>query len=723
MGIIDYLIRARDYIMNLIEQGIKQGLISFDDERKTITYFFGDIHQGKRRNYGNPEEKVQAETFLKLVLIYGYDAKNIKMFESVTIGANQTQADIIVYNKDKDKAHIVVECKKEEASEEEFKQAINQAFSYAATGTVRAKYFWVTSKIKNSYFSIPEKEPKQHRSLSDIPHYGKSEVAKFKYVKGGKFNGQKLYDIEPITESQLTQRFKQAHNSLWGGGELGPSDAFDELDKLLFCKIWDERKLRKDGEPYDFQIVMESTDEKTNEELKKRIFALYEEGRKKSPEVFKDDIRLTPQRLRTVVGYLESIDLSETDLDSKGRAFETFMGSFFRGDFGQYFTPRSIVQFIVRVLPITNTSLVLDTSCGSGGFLLHALHKVRKKAAEYYPNFEINAKETKQYYKYWHEFAEKNLYGIEINEQIARVAKMNMIVHDDGHTNVIAADGLLPAEDLIKKTTNQGFKNKHFNFIITNPPFGATIRQVEKGYSQNYDMFYKAIDWLEPNSARVQRPNQSTEVLFIEQCYNFLVEDGYLAIVLPDGVLTNSSLQYVRNSIGEKFRIVAVVSLPQTAFSATGAGVKCSVLFLKKYPVAHTQSIQNKKNQLQEEIKKNEKYWDKRNMLEEQRNTDIKSLKGFDYPEDMDYKELIKSDEYKVWKAKINAEYKDKIDVLKERLMEEYTARKKEILDEYPIFMAIAEDIGYDATGRPTENNELDLIGDELAKFIQAIGG
>ena len=121
-----------------------------------------------------------------------------------------------------------------------------------------------------------------------------------------------------------------------------------------------------------------------------QLKALYEEGRKKDPEVFRDDIRLTTERVRTIVEYLQDINLSETDLDSKGRAFETFMDSFFRGSFGQYFTPRPIVKFIVDVLPITHDSLVLDTSCGSGGFLLHALEKVRREASEFYDSDRKN---------------------------------------------------------------------------------------------------------------------------------------------------------------------------------------------------------------------------------------------------------------------------------------------------------------------------------------------
>jgi len=678
--------------ITLIQQGIDKGLIKFDDEKKYITY----IHQNKKRNYSNPEEKVQAETFLKLVLTYGYAPERIKQFVSVKIGSDTREADIIVYNNyEHTSAHIVVECKKEDVSEREFSQAIKQAFSYAATGTVRAKYFWVTSKLKDAYLEIPEKEPKKYLSIPDIPQYGVSKLAKFKYAKeGGEVNGQKLFELEVVTEDELTRRFKHAHNSLWGGGELNPSEAFDELDKLIFCKIWDEKKPRKKGDAYDFQISRESTEDKTNKELQKRIKALYAEGRKKDPEVFKDDIRLTPEKLRTVVGYIESIHLGNTDIDSKGRAFETFMGSFFRGDFGQYFTPRPIVKFIVDVLKIKSESLVLDTSCGSGGFLLYALDKVRRQADEYYGNDAVN------HYKHWHDFAEKNLFGIEINEQIARTAKMNMIIHDDGHTNVIAADGLLPIDDIkdeennviqkgiFSRTHNKGFAYNRFDFIITNPPFGSSIKQTEQAYMHQYGYAMKSVDWLNPKSKETARDNQSTEVLFIEQCHKYLTAGGYLAIVVPDGILTNSSLQYVRDGIEDKFRIVAVISLPQTAFQATGAGVKSSVLFLKKHTAEMTETIQNQKTELQDSFKKKNNYQEQLFKIGKEKNKHFKDLKGFDNSKGLKGKALTESEAYKEWRRNVNAEYKDKVDALKESLSEQYLEQKQKTLDDYPIFMA-----------------------------------
>jgi type I restriction enzyme M protein len=714
-------------VINYIAQGVEKGIIKLLDENKRIEY----IAQKKSRNFSNPEEQVQAETYCRLILEYGYPVQRVQNFVIVTMGSEKREADIVVYNDDEClEPHILVECKKEEVSEQEFSQAINQAYSYAHALPNQVKYVWVTSKIKNEFFQV-DKRKNTRKSESDIPAYGVDKLAPYKFVKGAdkiknKKGEQKFFNIRVVTEDELTRRFKQAHNALWAGGQLNPSEAFDELDKLIFCKIWDERKGRNNGEPYDFQVIQEDASKpeealrKTNDALFKRINALYEEGRKKDPEVFRDNIRLTPERARTIVEYLQDINLNNTDLDSKGRAFETFMGSFFRGEFGQYFTPRPIVDFIVSVLPITKDSLVLDTSCGSGGFLLHALDKVRQQAGLIYPDFEEDPEERLAWHKYWHDFAEKNLYGIEINEQISRTAKMNMIIHDDGHTNVITADGLLKAEKLQELTKNQGFKYNRFDFIITNPPFGSAVKLNEKAYLKQYDFGNKDTSWLDlKNSGVKNRDSQSTEILFIEQCYQFLAEDGYLAIVIPDGILTNSSLQYVRDQIEDWYRIIAVVSLPQTAFTATGAGVKSSVLFLRKYSIERSNILQQKKRSLQAALIDQYKYQEEAERIEKEKQAILKNATGAIFSCSLtDFK---KTDTYKEWRAEISAKYTVQLNDLKEKLEDAFLIAKRNQLPDYPIFMAIAEDIGYDAAGKNTGNNELEVIGIQLARFINEV--
>lgn len=711
-------------IDSYFQKGLLEGIVELNSEDNRITYF----GHSKSRSYLNPEEHVQAEIFCQLVLKYGYPKNRIKCYVPVTMGSSKREADMVVYNDDAClQPHILVECKKQEVSEAEFKQAIEQAYSYAYSMPNDTKWIWVTSKIKNIFLKVDKKLDSRVES-PDIPAFGIKEVAPYKFVKNAEaynrsHKEQHFFDLSVVSESELTHRFKQAHNALWAGGQLNPSEAFDELDKLIFCKIWDEKKPRISGEPYDFQVItskgegetekqkQEDAIQKTNNALFDRVKASYEEGRKKDPEVFKDDIRLTPSRVRTIVEYLQDINLNATDLDSKGRAFETFMGSFFRGSFGQFFTPRPIVQFIADVLPIQHDDYVLDTSCGSGGFLLHALEKVRRKASTFYDE------NSKEHWRYWHDFAEKRLFGIEINEQISRAAKMNMIIHDDGHTNVITADGLLRDSELQKLSSNDGFKYDNFDFILTNPPFGSSVKQNEKAYLETYNFGQRDTSWLDlKNSGVKNRGSQSTEVLFIEQCYQFLKPYGYLAIVLPDGVLTNSSLQYVRNQIEEWYRIIAVISLPSTAFSATGAGVKSSVLFLRKYPKTYSKKLLEQKLALQTAAIKEQDYIKKIKGIEKARKHTIDNP-NIDYIGEL--KDFKKTDEYQDWRTEQMAEYSEQLNQLRLDTEELYLEKKYNAIPNYSIFMAIAEDIGYDATGKPTAINELDTVKIELERFIR----
>lgn len=719
--------------MNLIDKGIAKGLIRFDEDQNFVTY----IHQNKKRNYNNPEEKVQTETFLQLVLIYNYPVERIKQFVSVQMGAETKEADIIVYNDNEcETPYILIECKKEEITDQQFNIAVDQAYSYANSGNVQAKYVWVTSKIKNQYYEVVKEKPVHRIEIPDIPQYGVSKLAPYKFVKGGeivndtnkveepkKDYGQKFFELQVVSESELTKIFTQAHQALWGGFRKADR-AFDEFSKLLFCKLWDERKDRKNGDPYDFQIFKGET----AENLSDRITGLYELGKKidKDKNIFDDKINLRAEEIQNVVKYLQKVNLSKTDLDSKGRAFETFMGDHFRGDYGAYFTPRQIVQFIIDSLPIENTSKVLDTSCGSGGFLLHALDKIRRKANEMAEEGYFNKEKPEEYEKwkkYWHSFASNNLFGIELEESIARTAKMNMIIHDDGHTNVVFTDGLYHANEICKISGNEGFQYDSFDFIITNPPFGSKVKQDTNAYLKLYRMGSKDADWLDIKATveSSARESQSTEVLFIEQCHKFLKEHGYLAIVIPDSILTNSSLQYVRDNIEEMYRIVAVVSMPQTAFTATGAGVKSSVLFLRKHKQKLSEKISNKKNQLKEQIKTDNKFLKTVEQWEKEKNDAIKELEKKSKEQNSKASKKEIGENIKEDKTKLQQTFTDKVNLLKEELTEKYFTAKQSTFDDYPIFMAIAEDIGYDATGRNTNNNELIEIGNELAKFINHI--
>lgn len=648
----------------LFRKGISNKYISVNQEMSVITYH---CKNGTKRRLSNPEEFIQALTYLKLIFEYNYQPQHISVNESVQMGSETKEADIIVYNESNNKIQIVVECKEENINERQFQVAINQAYSYAHA--LSAKYIWVTSGIKNDYYEIVEMYPIERISISDIPKLHGS-VNRYKYIKG---------EVEPQegSKAELMLKFKSAHDALWGGGALAPTTAFDELDKLIFCKIWDEKwkdnNPKTKGEPFDFQIISYPEDRedrqnlKTKSELEKRIRNLYAQGRKKDPEVFKEDIKLDKHKIYTVVQYLQDINLSKTDLDSKGLAFQSFMGDFFRGDFGQYFTPEPIVEFIVHSIGIEKDWKILDTSCGSGGFLLHALKAVRDEADNIYEN----ERGSVSWREYWHEFAEKHLYGIEINEQISRVAKMNMIIHDDGHTNIVTNDGLKNNRAIEVENRNLNFQDGTFDLIMTNPPFGSKIKADEVSYYKDYELFETNLGIAntkeritDDNSKKKWRASQNTEILFLEKCHKYLKEGGFLAIVIPDGILTNATSQFVRDWMVEKFRIWAIVSLPQHTFAHVKAGVKSSILFLQKHPWSLTEKFEKTLVEIKAKVK------GEKGLNKEQKILDLYKEQIFQYSSD------------------------------------------------YEVLMAEVENIGYDATGKKIEGNELPEVSNRIKEFI-----
>ncbi|MFZ6015266.1 MAG: restriction endonuclease subunit M [Patescibacteria group bacterium] len=537
----------------ILKDGEKKGYFRVLNDGAKIEY----LPSGHKENLNDPEEKVRAEYYFDLLEKYHYPAKRVELETEMPARVPRFFADIVIYEDDaKKKPYIVVECKKDGISDAEFEQATKQAIGNARV--LHAPFaICVAGNTRRAMETAEwnDKEPEK-ATITDIPiSYGKIEEYRFK-------KGDPDWDLKTLDKSELKRALEKSHNTLWAGGKRNPTVAFDELCKIIFVKIRDEKRGRKTGEYYDFQI---KTHEKA-ESVYKRLDAIYQEAKQKDPEVFKESLKIDPEELYTVVGHLQSVSLNKTDLDTKGVAFEQFMEDFFKGKSGQYFTPREIVSFAVKMMDIKNDDLVLDPACGSGGFLLHALDEVRKQAEEFNENDEAEK------YRFWHDFAQNNLFGIEINDSIARVAKMNMIIHDDGHTNVIGFDAL---EDVGKMTEkNRGFEKNRFDVIVTNPPFGANVKRSEHPYLEKFAL---------GQNGKKSRDNQKTEILFIERCIDFLKPGtGQMAIVLPDGILTNSSLQYVRDFIMERAQILAVVSLPQLAFMHYGAGVKSSLVFIRR---------------------------------------------------------------------------------------------------------------------------------------------
>jgi type I restriction enzyme M protein len=527
--------------------------------RTQITY----LATNRSEYLTDPASQVRAEFWAELILQYGYEPERIAFDVPVPGGSARQVADLVVFkDQRRTKPFAVIECKAKDINDAEFAQAIEQAVGNGSWTNLQAAYIGVVAGSTRRFldftgeYGILERE---QNIIADFPaEYGKP--AEFKYRRGCD------PDISPVPKESLIAALRRSHQTLWGGGRLSPPAAFGELCKLLFVKIHDERSRRKKGEPYEFQIRTHETPQ----QLGLRIRTLYSEGQKRDPTVFSEEIKVPDGALRSIVAHLEAINLSKTDLDVKGVAFETFMDSFFKGDFGQFFTPREVVKFIVELLEPTEDDLVLDPACGSGGFLLEALDFVQRRSGP------LDARDSKEKDKDWLRFAEKQIFGIEINDEITRVAKMNMILHDDGHSNIVGADALEGFGQL--ESLNRRLRPKHFDLVITNPPFGAQVLASERSYLSGYELAFSR----GKGESKSARKGQKTEILFIERIWQFLKPGGRMAVILPDGILTNPSLQYVRDFIVERFRLMAIVSLPSTAFTHYGAGVKASVIFAQR---------------------------------------------------------------------------------------------------------------------------------------------
>lgn len=525
-------------------------------EGNQVTYLTSKI----RRNITNPEERVRAEYYLELIKRYKYSDTRIQPNCKVPGRKPDVFADIVVFEDDeKKKPYIVVECKQDGISQAEIRQAIEQVFGYA--NSLRAKYATVIAGTVRIAFDVAGFKPSEREKniTADIPErYGK--VIKYRFRKEAPEN-----DLKVATRDELLRKFQQCHDTLWEGGKRNPAEAFDEMSKLMFCKIWDERFITKKGEYYKFQVGTHET----LKEVTQRIRGIYLKAQKMEPGVFTEEIKAEDPIIYSVVELLQGISLARTELDIKGEAFEHFLGGVFRQAMGQYFTPRPIVKFMVDVLEPNEDDKVIDPACGSGGFLLYALDSVKKHLE--------NSLSSRDALDRWKDFALYQLFGIEINSQLARVSMMNMIIHEDGHSNIENNDAL---DDTSKFHPRRDIKLGKYSLLLTNPPFGAVIKTREHNYLKEYELGAK----------EKPRNRQNTEILFIERCLDYLKPSGRMGIVLPDGILTNSSNQYVRDFINERAQVLAVVSLPQTAFrrphakggGGAGSGVKASLVFLRK---------------------------------------------------------------------------------------------------------------------------------------------
>jgi len=584
-----------------------------------------------------PEEQVRQRYICRLIDSYGFNLDQMAQEIQVTNsqrGQGAARADIVVWRSKEDKTNnksalIVVECKAESVTihEEDYYQGYNYA-SWAGAD------FFVTTNLKETrvFRVIKGKLPKGLEEIADIPTAEKA--------KSSKEIEKLLQQTKAFTRDEFSKLLFKCHNIIRNNDKLSPEAAFDEISKILFIKIRYERS-NEDGQIFSAERFAENR--KSYEKLNKEMgvtdaIPFYQNLFEKTKQDFANDhlfepndiIKIRENSFEQIVKELEIYNLSTTSDDVKGIAFEKFLGRTFRGELGQFFTPRTIVDFMVKVLDPQEGEYICDPCCGSGGFLIDAFEYVRAKiekdieqqketikkqfyteAYDALPENEkavIDAKVTDVFGVLNRELDINNaegrlrslsfdcIYGTDANPRMARTAKMNMIMHGDGHGGVHHHDGLL--------NVNGIFENR-FDIILTNPPFGAhvdkslliteadrfTDQQKIDAYVKRYGQAY--LEALKQVNDHIGEPLLSlyetgkmsglTEVLFIERCLNLLKPGGRMGIVLPEGVLNNTNLQKIRDFVESKAKILLVVSIPQDVFIASGATVKPSLLFFKKF--------------------------------------------------------------------------------------------------------------------------------------------
>ena len=494
-----------------------------------------------------PEEVVRQLYILKLRDEYGYPFENMSLEVDVKMGSASKKADIIIYDnakrKEKDSIVLIVEIKK---PKEKLIDGINQVESYVqALPTYLG--IWTDGNEENVRYRNPSNKYKYER-FKRVPRYDESiEDVLSTYLKKSD-----LIDILDLrsTVGMLEQRVL-ANDGV---------NAFDEIFKLIFAKLYDEQSKRKASDELDFQLKIGSGVVENTEKL-------FKSAKNKWKDVFKakDEIELSEETLIAVVSELQEYKLFETDFEILDSAFEHMISGDSKGEKGQYFTPRPVIDIIVKMMNPNDEERVLDPSAGSAGFLLHTFQHMLK----------YDKIDERDRYRY----AVNNLFALDFDPRTVKIAKALMVIAGDGSSNCMQSNSLdLRLWDKKQKgkysaTLAEKFPHNSFNIVMTNPPFAGDISS-NSGYLGYYD-FAK-------DKKNKTKNKQSRDILFMERDLKFLEAGGRMAIVLPQGRFNNSSDKMLREYVAKECRILGVIGLHGNSFKPY-TGTKTSILMVQKW--------------------------------------------------------------------------------------------------------------------------------------------
>ncbi|GAB0481469.1 N-6 DNA methylase [Alistipes indistinctus] len=522
-----------------------------------------------------PEEIVRQLYTQELIERYGYPKERLVFEYPVYFGREAKRADIVIRDKDDfNVAYIIVEVKKPKAKDgrEQLKSYTHSTGASMAVWTNGSAITYYQRKNPN-YFVDISNIPKVFETLEDILN---TPFTMDDLIKSDKLTqtGKSLKDLITEMEDEV----------LANAGV----DVFEEVFKLIFAKLFDEQIGATDPK-YNLEFRNSG---QSDIQLKAKIEKLFKKACDKWEGVFSDDakINLTPPHLSICVSSLEGVKLFNSNLDVVDEAFEYLMSKSSKGEKGQYFTPRYVIDMCVKMLNPKADEPIIDTAAGSSGFPVHTIFHVWKnmQLAKNEPVSHLFTAIKKGYEET--EYVQNNVFAIDFDEKAVRVARTLNLIAGDGQTNVMHLNTLDYSRwDTVTKgeqwndTYNNGFKKlkklshtkdfSGFDFILlmANPPFAGDIKEGQ--ILSRYELGMK--------NGKMQK-SVGRDILFIERNINFLKPGGRMAIVLPQGRFNNSSDKYIREFIAERCRILAVVGLHGNTFKPH-TGTKTSVLFLQKW--------------------------------------------------------------------------------------------------------------------------------------------
>ncbi len=524
-----------------------------------------------------PEELVRQLFVYKLLHGYGYPQEKLALEHPISFGREKKRADIVIFDKMQITApYIIVELKKPK-----LKDGKDQLKSYCnATGAPIGVW---TNGGQISYYH--RKDPNYFEDIPNIPKFSEklSDILTERWtIEDLKKKDKLIQERKSLKDLILEMEDEVLANA--------GVDVFEEMFKLIFTKLYDEMQSGRDAARYlEFRNYGD-----TESELKEKIQGLFDRAKETWDGVFSKDskITLSSSHLSVCVSGLQDVKLFNSNLDVVDDAFEYLMNKSSKGEKGQYFTPRYVIDMCVKMLNPQKTETMIDTAAGSCGFPVHTIFYVwkqilKERGIEQSSLFTAEEKPAE-----CTDFVNKKVFAIDFDERAVRVARTLNLIAGDGQTNVLHLNTLdygrwdeVTKEDTWQDTYFEGWKkfkklrvdqksNHAFQFdvLMANPPFAGDIK--ESKIIAKYD--------LGKNAKGNYQTKVGRDILFIERNLNFLKPGGRMAIVLPQGRFNNSSDKYIRDYIADRCRILAVVGLHGNVFKPH-TGTKTSVLFVQKW--------------------------------------------------------------------------------------------------------------------------------------------